>query len=116
MTKILYDACAGETTLDLDQLRKVAGSAIANARNALNDSKRKIDNELEAAMHCEYENDEQGRFTHLCHANTESERIVRHAQQYADAVKAYFYLTESIRREKVITKSQPKGGGVKKNV
>jgi hypothetical protein len=83
--------------LDLNALKSVLGMAVVNAREALNDCEYKIRNDFEKS--CFQTGDENYHST--CAANTSAGYLPRLAQNYTDAVKAYFYVSEAIKRDEV---------------
>jgi len=92
------DCSAGLVKLDLDELIKVCGNAVSNARNTMNKEEKYIDSCLfEAHLPCT----EHDQFIHLCHANTHTEFFMNAARQYAEAVSQYYYLMEAKKREEI---------------
>jgi len=93
------DCSAGLVKLDLDQLIKVCGYAVAESRNEMNRQQRSIDEHLFQAFRLD--ESEHEHYRHLCNAHSESDYFLQAAKQYAEAVDQYFYLREAKKREEI---------------
>ena len=93
------DCSAGLVKLDLDEMIKVCGYAIKNAKIEMERQKRQIEEHLFQASRSDTPRDSQ--FRHLCNANTETDYFKRSSKEYADSVSQYFYLVEAKNREDI---------------
>ncbi len=98
---VRFSMCAGEVTLDLVQMKEVASAAIGNARNELSRTEGRLRDLLERAYVAELKGETHEHYLALCNANTERQYLERYARQYAEAIQAYFYLSEAIKRDTV---------------
>ena len=97
-----FDMSAGTVTLDLPQLKLVLGSAMCNARNELSRTEADIFNSIDQAVIAEHRGNSEENFVQLCHANTSREQLTHFANQYAEAIRAYFHVCEAIKREETV--------------
>ena len=93
-----YNMNAGEVTLDLNKLLEVAATAIHYSEAEMERLHSRIRDDLFRSIHMY---DPQDKYHATCNANSDTEYLERAVKAYCEGVKAYFYLSESIRRETV---------------
>jgi hypothetical protein len=105
-----FDMSAGLVKLDLDKVNGVLAVAVAELQESLNRQLADIRDCLSEAHRGGYlaahpdtpEEDRAGHadanYRRLCNANTARERMVRTAQNLADAIQAHFHANEACKR------------------
>jgi len=94
-----FDMCSQTVTLDLKQLLNVTGFAVAELQESMNRQLGDIRQCLSDAARATFDGNEHENYRRLCNANTARERMVRTAQQLADAIQAHYHVNESVKRD-----------------
>jgi len=104
-----YDASAGTVTLDLIALEHTLMVATRDAKEALYNEMNDMRNFFEDAIRAKMSGDLKTHYTCLCSMNTHSEYMVYAAQHYAEATRAFFYISEAVKRDETLIVKEPIG-------